>query len=166
MNEVSKEKILAMAQALEADNKTWHYHLLTPACQFNESQRYAILLEDINSQQTFVYYSDAAEMELSNRLSGMLHGEEVLQQANTSSSYHPSDAVRELLKLIDRLEGAGTAWHHHVFFLGCVFNSHKGEYELVVEDPEEGSYLVSVSGQEPKEDLKQIEQRFYNQKNL
>ncbi len=166
MKEITKDEALALVESFVAKKEIWHYHLLTPTCQFNTSSRFAIFIENLDTEQTFVLYSDLAEMELSNTLSGMLHGKEVLEQKNTASNYRPSIEVIAMLELIDKLDTANTKWHHHVFFPGCTFNTHPDMHELVIEDPRNNTYLMSITNDEPKEDLKQIEYRFYRQKKL
>ncbi len=163
MRSVNKSEVSEIVLSLHEKGRNWHYHLLTPTCQFNRSGKYAILVENVDTKEVFAYYSDKAEMELSNTFSELLHGKEVMNQRNTKANYSPSKDVRAILNLIKELSKQSVVWHHHVFFPGCTFNSHVSEFELVVEDPRSTNRLVSISDTEPKEDLKQIESIFYAQ---
>jgi hypothetical protein len=164
MQQITKSEALKLVHAFHDAGQTWHYHLLTPACQFNDSSKYAIYIENIDTKQSFVLHTNTAEMNLSNKFSSLLHGAEVMDKANTKAGYKPSPEVINILSLINELSKQGVKWHHHVFFPGCTFNSQPDGFELVVEDPRTGKRLVSISDTEPTEDLKQIESAFYSQK--
>jgi hypothetical protein len=159
----SKSEILELVSGFHGGGQKWHYHLLTPNCQFNKSGQFAIFVEHLDAKQIIVNYADVAEMELSKALAGMLHGAEVMDQDNAKPDYASNKEVFAILKLIRELTDAGIKWHHHVFFPGCTFNTHGNKHELVCEDPRNGTCLISISDDEPKEDLKQIEAQFYNQ---
>lgn len=163
MKKVTKSELIKLVQELQIDEQNWHYHLLTPTCQFNKSGQFAIIVENVDSKEIFVYYSDVAEMEISNQFSKMVHGKEVMDKKNTKANYKPSKDVVAILNLINELTEKGIKWHHHVFFPGCIFNNREAEFELVVEDPRSNRRLISVSKTEPIEDLKQIESVFYAQ---
>lgn len=163
MKKVTKPEVIEIVKGFHDAGQKWHYHLLTPTCQFNESQQYALFVENVETGEVVSHYSDEAEMELSSQFSKMLQGSEVMDQKNTSKNYEPTPDVAAILELINNLTERGVTWHHHVFFPGCTFNGHSNKFELVVENPESDERLMSVSETEPKEDLKQIESVFYAQ---
>ncbi len=49
----------------------------------------------------------------------------------------------------------------HMLFPNCTFNLNAPKYALVFEDPERGNSLMSLTDEEPTNDLKQIETLFY-----
>lgn len=106
-------------------------------------------------------YSDKAEKEVGQALAPLLHGEKVLDAASADVDYTPSSEVAGILDRAKQLNEAGKAWHHHMFFPSCTLNQHKPKYALVLEDPENGELLTSLSDDEPTNDLKQIESLFY-----
>lgn len=164
MKKISKPEVLNLVESFDDKGQLWHYHFLTPTCQFNESDQYALLVENIDAKKSYVYYSDIAEMELSSKLANKLHGKDVMDQSKTKKGYLPGVNVLSILDLIQILKAEKIKWHHHVFFPGCKFNIHTDKFELVVEDPRNNKCLISLSDDEPIEDLKQIETEFYNQK--
>lgn len=163
MIDITKKEAVELVQNLHDSKQDWHYHLLTPTCQFNKSSKHAILIENVGENKQYVLHTDVAEMELSNKFSSLLHGAEVMDKKNTKLSYIPTKEVKEILNLINKLTEDGLKWHHHVFFPGCTFNSHPGKFELIIEDPKSDRRLMSVTDTEPTEDLKQIESVFYSQ---
>jgi hypothetical protein len=163
MKLISERDLIELARSLHSDAKTWHYHLLTPNCLFNSSAQYALVLEDISMGEVFILYSDAAKIDLSSELATMLHGKEVMDNANARTDYIPNQIVARMLILINELKREKIIWHHHVFFPECTFNSNLGQYKLVVENPKTLTYLESISSYEPIEELKQIESAFYSQ---
>ena len=136
-----------------------HFHIMSPTCVYNKSDKFAFILE--GPETTYVHYSDKAEKELGKRLAPLLHGEKVLDSASTDSSYSPSPEVDRIIERAKQLNEHGQTWHHHMLFPGCTFNQYKPKYALVLEDPETGGLLTSLSDTEPTNDLKQIESLFY-----
>ena len=164
MQEVSKSKAIKLVESFQDTHQTWHYHLLIPGCQFNTSTKSLILIENLYSNQSYIVISDAAAMELSNKLATMLHGKDAMDKANTKTGYKPTEEMAAILILIADLSAQKMIWHHHVLFPGCKFNNHSEKYELCVEDPRNSTRLSSISQSEPIENLKQIESAFYAQK--
>jgi galactose-1-phosphate uridylyltransferase len=137
----------------------WHFHIMSPTCVFNKSDKFAFILE--GPEATFVNYSNSAEKELGQELAPLLHGEKVLDTASTDSDYVPNPEVAHILSRAKELNNSSTSWHHHMLFPNCTFNQYKPKYALVLEDPETGELLKSLSDTEPTNDLKQIESLFY-----
>ena len=87
----------------------------------------------------------------------LLHGSEVFDDVAKRSDHQPSTIVQAILKRAKELNEKGIAWHHHMLFPDCQFNSHPGKFCLMLEDPETGKTYESVTDQEPIFDLQQIE---------
>lgn len=162
MKTVSIEEIETIATKLAQEKKHWHYHLLTPTCQFNETNRHAFVLENNSDQEYYVYYSEAPAMALGKRLLSVLHGEDIL----TTAADVVSPAVAKILRKAQQLNTAGKFWHHHVFFPICRYNRHPGKWNITFEDQQEKGVLESLSDSNPKQDQKEIERLYYQQKTL
>ena len=90
-----------------------------------------------------------------------MHGEKVLDSSSTDANYSPSPAVSKILERVKNLNKKNQSWHHHMLFPDCTFNEYAPKHVLVLEDPETGAILVSLTDDEPTNDLKQIESLFY-----
>ncbi len=60
LKEINKEQIVEKARGLIK----WHFHFLTPNCIFNEKDKFALILEDEISKESFVCYFDERPTEL------------------------------------------------------------------------------------------------------
>lgn len=163
MKTVSLEEIETIAKQLAQEKKQWHYHLLTPTCQFNEATNHAFVLENSSDQEYYVYYSDEPAMALGKRLLGVLHGEDILAQKTTDVL---SPAIENIIRKARELNTAGKFWHHHVFFPLCRYNRHPGKWNITFENQQEKEVLESLSDTNPKQDQKEIERLYYQQKTL
>jgi len=166
MTESTVKEIKSTAKDLQTKNINWHFHILTPQCQLNDTNKFALILEDTEHHQSWVTYSDQPYMDIGKELVKILHGDDVIKNTNsqTSSETKPSKTVERLLKRAKKLNQSGKFWHHHMLFPKCQFNQHQGSWVIIFEDQENGEVLESVSENEPKEDLKHIETLFYSQK--
>lgn len=162
MKEDSVQEIESKVEEFIRAGKKWHYHLLTPSCSFNTHQKNALFLENPENNEVFISYSDEPEMEASKRLAQKLHGDKVFNVQDEGQE--PSSEVQPIIERIKSLVVEGKAWHHHVFFPGCVFNKNKNGWMIVLEDKSRGEVLEAILNTEPKEDLRQIEALFYSQK--
>lgn len=154
--------ILQKAKELSRQKKSWHFHILTPGCLLNSHPDYALILEVPSDDQTFVDYSKERPMEVGKELVKLLHGGDVVQDAPLASTA-ASDGIKKILERASRINARGDFWHHHMLFPDCTFNKNPGKWTLILEDPQAKEILESVTGNEPKEDLKQIETLFYSQ---
>lgn len=161
MQEATLEQIKTKALQFHKDDLKWHFHILTPTCSLNDRPKYAFVLECPDQQQAFVYYSEQAEKALGQELAPLLHGAKILNKETTDSEYQPSETVDKIIDRAKHLNENGVEWHHHMLFPGCRFNTNSPKFSLVFEDPEAHETLVSLSDQEPTNDLKQIEGLFY-----
>jgi hypothetical protein len=161
MTDATLEEIRQKALDFNANKQKWHFHIMSPACSFNHKGRHAFILESPDTNETYVYYSGQPEKVLGQELAPLLHGDKVLNSATTSEDYAPTPNVRKIVERANQLNEKNTPWHHHMLFLGCVFNLHSPKYALIFEDPEVGNTLESLTDTEPTNDLKQIETLFY-----
>lgn len=159
MTETNLDDIRSKAKSYHHDGATWHFHIMSPTCAYNTRDTFAFVLE--GPKETYVHYSDNAEKELGQELAPLLHGEKVLDSTSTDTGYSPNPEVVHILERAAQLNDTGQAWHHHMLFPSCAFNQYKPKYALVLEDPETGELLTSLSDTEPTNDLKQIESLFY-----
>lgn len=56
--EAGVAEIREKTKKLAAKGKSWHFHILTPQCQLNKSNRFALVLENATNNEVFVFYSD------------------------------------------------------------------------------------------------------------
>ncbi len=164
MKEASVEEIENKVDDCIKNTKKWHFHILTPSCKFNELQKYALFFENPTNNEVLVSYSEEPEVEVGKELAKKLHGDKVLDEQ--SETQEPSLGVRKILDRIKELNADGKAWHHHMFFPDCIFNTNRGKWTIILEDPDRGQLLEVVSDKEPKDDLKHIEILFYQQKRV
>ena len=131
MRETSVQELENKVEDCIKNNKKWHYHLLTPTCKFNKQQKYALLFESPENSEILITYSEEPEMEVSKKLAKKLHGDKVMEEQ--SEKQEPSPEVLTLLVRIKKLIAEGKAWHHHVFFPGCIFNKDRWKWTIALE---------------------------------
>lgn len=151
-------EIRTKALGLHQNQAPWHFHILSPSCIFNDRKQFAFILEDIEDEETYVYYSDRSEKQLGSELAPLLHGKEVFAEGIKKDI---STEARNIIERATSLNQKGLEWHHHVLFPGCRFNDNSPRYTLVLEDPESKTTLTSVTDTEPKAELSLLEPLFY-----
>lgn len=161
--ELSLAGIEAHAQQLSQDKLSWHFHILTEKCTLNESCEHALILESPSNEELFVHLCSFKPMDTSKRLVKLLHGQDIVQKVVLGEISDIPPAAVEMISRAKELSANGILWHHHMLFPDCVFNSLKGKWTIVFEDPESKQTLESVTDQEPKQELKEIEALFYQQ---
>ena len=165
MKKVTINQIKQKAKELANSGKKWHFHILTPECQLNDENNYALVLENTSDNETFTCYSDEPYMGIGRELVKLLHGESVIKDdKQESKDSKPSAKVKRILQRAEQLNKAGKSWHHHMLFPDCRFNKHQGKWTIIFEDKEKGEVIESVSDDEPRGDLQHIETLFYQQK--
>lgn len=165
MKNTTINQIIETAKRLSNEKKKWHFHILTPECQLNDSKSYALVLENTTDDETLVCYSDEPYMDIGKELVKLLHGENVVTvDKQKPNEVEPSAQVKRILQRARQLNEKGESWHHHMLFPNCRFNKHKGKWTIVFEDKEKDEVIESVSDDEPKADLQHIETLFYQQK--
>jgi hypothetical protein len=161
MIEAPLEEIRQKALGFNANKQKWHFHIMSPTCAFNHDRRHAFILESLDANEAYVYYSDQPEKGLGQELAPLLHGDKVLNPETTSEDYVPTTNIRKIVERANQLNEKNVPWHHHMLFPGCIFNQHSPKYALIFEDSETGNTLASLTDIEPTNDLKQIETLFY-----
>jgi len=164
MQEITLQEIEEKAIGFADDNKSWHFHILTPACLFNKSGKFAFILESSTDKEVFVNYSDVSVMNLGKTLLPYLHGQEIFKTSKKENGTHP--LLNGILVRAKELNDNGKSWHHHMLFPDCIYNTHQGKWTIVFEDPETQEKKELVYINEPKDDLSQIEELYYKQKTL
>jgi hypothetical protein len=160
MKEVVIAEIVRIAQDLQEAGKSWHFHMLTPDCQYNErNDLHAFVIENRTDDETYVTYSDKRYMEVGKQLVQMLHGEEIVKETESRSEHADIQAILDKAK---DLNTRGIHWHHHMFFPDCVYNTNKGKWAIVFEHG--GDFIKVLYEEEPTEDLRKVEVLYYAQK--
>jgi hypothetical protein len=153
-----------LSKTFSDKGENWHFHILTPTCKLNEKDEYALILENTTEEDVYVCYSSKPYMDIGKKLVQLLHGRDVIQE-NDVDLKEPSSQISKLLKRAEDLNKKEIFWHHHMLFPHCIFNKNKGKWNIIFEDTEYDVIIESVSDDEPKDDLKHIEEKFYNQGN-
>lgn len=162
MIEITIEEARQKARELEENQRKWHFHVLFPGCVFNESEeKNALVMEDRTSDVTYVVYSDQSMTTFGNELMRNYFSEIYPDHEDMESGGKYSD--HEILDQCRRLQQEGTAWHHHMLYPDCIFNDHKGKWNLVFESREAGLYLNETSEEEPLDILQQLEFAYFQQ---
>jgi hypothetical protein len=171
MKNVTIQKIRETAKKLSSKSSTWHFHILTPECQLNDSDQYAMILEDTTSKETLVCYSQQPYLKVGKELVKLLHGKQVVDnkysnQGVLSKKLAVNNTIDKILKKAVSLNSKKMGWHHHILFPGCIFNKDEGKYVIIFEDKETKKMMKSVTDYVPIEDLKKVETLFYTQKKI
>ena len=161
---VTIKSILELAKRWQSEGKSWHFHILTPECLLNKTKKYVLLVENTTDNQSEQVFSNQPYMNIGQELVKLLHGNKVMSRNNNVEQNPLSETVRQLLIRANELSAKQLFWHHHMLFPECRYNSHKGQWVIVFEDPEQGTILESVSTEEPLVALQHIEHAFYHQK--
>lgn len=165
MEECSLESVVEKAKLWRAQGKSWHFHLLTPDCVFNTRHHgYAMALENETDGQAYVAYSDQSPMEVDHELVILLYGDEILAEEKITSA-PTNEQMQLILKKARELNERGTLWHHHMLPPVCIFNSHKGQWNVFFEDKKVNKVVEAVYDDEPVDDIRQIEVLFFAQEN-
>jgi len=165
MNSLSIGEIKRKAINFAKSGSNWHFHILTPECKLNSKDQFAFVLEDSNSDTSYVFYSNKPPMDLGAELVKLLVNKDILVEKSKVES-KISAKVQKIKKRAEKLTKQDKFWHHHMLFPKCVFNKHKGKWTIMFEDQKLKQVIESVTENEPKFDLKQLEILYYKQKTL
>lgn len=157
MQEISAELLERRARELHERKASWHFHILTPGCGLNKSDRFALVLEDAGSSVVSANYSTSAQTEVGKRLAPLLHGADLLDEQAAAAP----ETNSKIVSVARDLSAAGTPWHHHMLFPLCVFNERRPYWTLLLEA--EGQNHEESFDEEPRHLLKVIEKLFYSQ---
>lgn len=163
MIETSEQEIITKAHTLVESNNSWHFHLLTPDCVFNEKGGFVLVLEDSGKGEQYFNHSETKQEETSKLLLELLHGIKADGAQNVSVSGQISEVVKKMEIRAKELIDKKIPWHHHALFPDCMFNDQRGKWKIILEDPETKEVLESITNTKPEADLKIIEPLFYHQ---
>ncbi len=162
MKEITIQEAVAIAKKLHSKGKKWHFHMLTPDCMFNDRKdKHTFIVENEEDNEVFVVYSDERYMAEGKELVKLIHGKSIVEEKTAKITDEHSKIIIEKAK---KFNEQGIYWHHHMLMPNCIFNKHKGKYCIVFEDKEENRIIESVSEEEPKDNLREIEILYYQQK--
>ncbi len=181
MQELPIEELRLHALRLQAEGKSWHFHLLTPACVFNEREdAHAFVLEDMTDGAVFVAYAvgetqsgdahtgyaavdlPARYMEIGEELVRVLYGDSILDMEQGTTASENAD-MQKILDRARELNEQGVPWHSHLLVPGCMFNQRPDRWGLVFEDSTSDEAVVVRYDQDPVDDLRRIEVLYYEQ---
>lgn len=161
MEEISAEELKLKAHYYAESGKDWHFHILTPQCGLNASEKYAFVLENLDDNEFFIHYADSILRELGKELAELFHGKEIIpSDVETSEEYLASPNVQFILDRARELNLQGNLWHHHLLSPYCGLNKHKEKWNLMLEDFDHEKLYEDVTDEEPTEDLKEVEALF------
>jgi hypothetical protein len=165
MIKTDKSKIVKIAQKLNKEGKKWHFHILSPGCIFNKNKQFALILEDSENDKQYIYLSLKKAVDTGQKLVELLHGKGVSKNKKTKQGKGMvSSKVQEIVAKAKELNNKGIAWHHHLLFPDCIFNTDPRYYTLVFEDPLNKKVIKDISKEEPKEALQLIESLLFAHK--
>lgn len=153
MQITSVEEIKKLAEQYSTAGNKWHFHILTPQCQLNKENKYALILENALNNTTHVCYSEEPYMSIGKELVRLLHGKDVIKNQQEKKKQPPSSGVEKLLIRAKQLNEQGKFWHHHMLFPYCRFNNNKNKWAIIFEEKENSEVIESVTDSEPKTDL-------------
>lgn len=164
MKEIKKEQLEQLVNFWQNQKKNWHFHILTSDCLFNKNKdKHAFVLENLTDNENYVVYSEKRLMVLGQKFVKMLHGDKILEQTEERVKLE-SETMKNLVEKIKKLNKNNISWHHHMLFPDCVFNKHRGKWNIFFEDKEDNKNIELLYDYEPVDDLRQIENLYYQQK--
>jgi hypothetical protein len=164
MKETSIQELVAVAHQLHAEGKKWHFHMLTPDCQFNKNpNKQAFVLENTTDDETSVAYSDERYMKEGQELVKLAHGTDIIQPSEKNSPINNAN-IERMVERAKELNNNKIIWHHHMLFPDCILNKDAEKWCIVFEDPKTGEVIKYLADHEPLEELRAIEVLYYKQK--
>lgn len=164
MKQISIDKLVSIAKEIHSKGKKWHFHMLTPKCQYNERKdEHAFVLENETDGEVYIAYSDERYMTQGKELVKLIHGDAITENTG-SPPIVTNNNVKLMLKKAQNYNAQDIHWHHHMLFPNCIYNEHRGNWCIVFEDPETNDIIESVTKDEPTNDLRAIEILYYEQK--
>jgi len=163
MNRVTVKEIVKKTRSCAKKGKSWHFHILTPDCSLNDTDNFALILENTTDDVILVNYADKKQASVGKKLVELLHGYTVTEGKKKDVGIPESPVLGKMINRMEELNKMKVSWHHHMLFPSCVFNKNKGKWTLMFEDPETNNVIESVTEFEPKAGLEKIEPLFYAQ---
>ena len=159
MQHVSAAALTQAVHDASASGRSWHIHLLTPACQLNEADQYQLMLEDVERNAVLVCETSEPQSDLAKQFTTLLHGSDVVEGSHVAAALSTDE--QSLIAHADDLSARSILWHHHVLFPDCTFNDSTPSW-LVLLHSAEGT-LSQAFNEEPRVLLTALEPRFYAQ---
>lgn len=164
MQEITIDQVREKARSWQAKGEKWHFHVLFPDCIFNtQSNQYALVLENRTRDQTFAVYSDNGFAKLSQELLKLLYGDNILDKTRLVPRAISETPSRPILKRCEALIRDNIPWHHHMLFPDCIYNQHRGKWNLVLESGGESQIINELYDEEPREDFQQMEIAYFEE---
>ena len=164
MKEISIKELQEHAKICNHNKHSWHIHLLTPDCDFNNGKdKHAFILENGTKAETYVTYSNKRLLKVGKSLAKMLLGEGILKRVSKKSPIH-NKTTEKIIQRAKDLNKKNMLWHHHILFPDCIFNKHSRKWVIVFEDKEKHQILEALYDEKPLEDLRELEILYYKQK--
>ncbi len=162
MQEITIDQAREKTSTWKKEGKAWHFHVLFPDCIFNtQNKKYAMVLEDRTSGETFVVYSVDGFAKISQEFLKLIYGDDILKtRAGADSKDKPSSKLLAQAKIFKQNE---VVWHHHMLFPDCIFNDHPGKWNIVMEGSGEKRTYSGVYDEEPVDEFQQIEIEYFKQ---
>ena len=163
MVEITIEECRKKAKLWHAQKDSWHFHVLAPHCAFNTRRdTHALVLENRTVNRTYVVFSDDKFVKVSQELVKLLHGDRILDKDKATTS-RGSEKIQVVLQKASESNQGNLAWHHHMLFPDCIFNEHRGKWNIVFEDKQDDSVVEILYDVEPVDDLRLIEVLYFHQ---
>jgi hypothetical protein len=58
MKNVTMDEIIRLARYFNSFGTSWHFHFLTPKCQFNSEKSFQVILENEETMESFIFKTD------------------------------------------------------------------------------------------------------------
>ena len=163
MKELSLEDIRKQALDYQNSGLKWHFHILTPECSLNDTDKFVFVLESPSKKETYAFYGTEMPSALGKELAPLIHSVEV-EKVPSKADTKLSVEAQKIIDQATEMNKQKIAWHHHVLYPGCLFNVNSPKFTLMLEDKITQKTYESISNNEPKEVLRQLEPLFYSQK--
>ena len=161
VQDLSLDEVRDMVRAWRDEGNRWHFHSLAPGCAFNgQSDCYALVLENRTEGQTTIVYSNEEFSEISQELVKVLHGESILD-SELAGDTSDNEMFQQIMQRARDLQQEGIAWHHHMLYPDCIFNQHRGKWNIVFESGEDEEIVEVLYDEEPTSDLRTIEVAYF-----
>ncbi len=163
MIEISIEEVRKKARLWHAQKEDWHFHVLAPHCSFNTRRdKYALVLENRTNNRTYVVFSNDKFVKVSQELVKLLHGDRILDKEKATTA-RGSEKMQVVLQKARDLNQRNRSWHHHMLFPDCIFNEHRGKWNIAFEEDEEDTIVEILYDEQPVDDLRLIEVLYFRQ---
>jgi hypothetical protein len=151
-SQIPLENCGGIGAALHAAAANWHFHVLSPVCLYNPFPDHFALVIEEDGNLPMIADAGTTFPEVDKDLVKLLHGQDILDARMTSDV---TAASSRLLSHVKALQDAGEAWHHHMHFVGCVFNPHPGKWSISIESRD--TFFAEAYSEEPVEILREVE---------